>query len=216
MHEQGSAALSMRTLAASLGTSTSALYRHVPSKQWLLVAIADLVLADVETTPPGPSRRRGRSRLESLSVSYRQVLATHPHLHEVLTSQVTLTPNSMRIAEAALMCLREEGIPSEDLVDAYNAWCGYVIGFSILETKPPEHAPEPALRAAMREQLARARSDRFPSLTEMMDRLANRAYGLRWQGERLGSGSSSFRWGLDALLDGFDRRAGPRRKVRRP
>jgi AcrR family transcriptional regulator len=210
LHEEGSAALSMRALAGELGTSTSALYRYVPSKQWLLIAIADHVLADVDTTS-ATSRGRPRSRLEALSSSYREVLRAHPHLHEVLTSQVTLTPNSMRIAEAALACLRDEGIRDRDLVDAYNAWCGYVIGFSILETKPSEHAPDPSLRKAMRRQLRDADPNSFPILATMMDDVADRAYGLRWQGDRLGDGTSSFGWGLAALLDGFERRAAPRR-----
>jgi len=212
LHEGGSAALSMRTLAAALGTSTSALYRHVPSKPWLLVAIVDLVLAEVDTAPTYDPAEPARSRLESLSMSYRRALAAHPHLHEVLTSQVALTPNSMRIAEAALFCLREHGIGDDELTDAYNAWCGYVIGFSILETKARNVAPDPALQNAMRAQLEQADLDGFPILRELMAELADRAYGLRWQGDMLGSGDASFGWGLRALLDSYERRGGAQKR----
>lgn len=214
LHEGGSTALSMRTLAAALDTSTSALYRHVPSKPWLLVAIVDFVLAEVDTASTYDHAEPARSRLEALSMSYRDALVAHPHLHEVLTSQVALTPNSMRIAEAALFCLREHGIRDDGLTDAYNAWCGYVIGFSILETKPRGLAPDPALQNAMREQLEQADPDGFPILRELMAELANQAYGLRWQGDSLGSGHPSFGWGLRALLDSYERRGGGPQKQR--
>jgi AcrR family transcriptional regulator len=204
VHEGGTASLSMRTLASKLGTSTSALYRHIPSKQWLLIAIVDLVLSEVDTE--GDPKASPRGRLEALAESYRRVLIGHPHLHEVLTSQVALTPNSVRIADAALRSLGDFGIRGGDLVDAYNAWCGYVIGFTILETKPPDHAPEPDLQDAMREELERAVDAEYPTLAVLIDDVANRAYGLRWQGDRLGNGHTSFEWGLDSLLDGFERR----------
>jgi AcrR family transcriptional regulator len=206
VHEGGSGALSMRTLATELGTSTSALYRHVPTKQWLLIAIVDHVLSEVDTAPANDTRASARSRLEALSRTYRDVLASHPHLHEILTSQVTLSPNSIRIAEAAFRCLRDLGIRDEELVDAYNAWCGFVIGFSVLETKPPDHAPDPSLRQAMRDQLERSDHDVFPILAELKATLANRAYGLRWQGNRLGNGRTSFEWGLAAMLDSYELR----------
>lgn len=206
VHEGGFVALSMRTLAGALDTSTSALYRHVPSKQWLLIAIVDHVLEDVDTSAGADRRRSARTRLEAISDSYREVLSAHPHLHEILTSYVTLTPNSIRIADAALTCLRDLGIRDEDVVDAYNAWCGYVIGFSILETKPPEHAPERSLEVAMRAALDRTDANLYPVVTELKAELANRAYGLRWQPSSLGNGRASFRWGLRALLDGYESR----------
>jgi AcrR family transcriptional regulator len=214
VHDGGADALSMRTLATSLGTSTSALYRHVPSKQWLLIAIVDHVLDDVDTSVGTDRRRSARNRLEAISNSYREVLSAHPHLHEILTSYVTLTPNSIRIADAVLSCLRDLGIGDEHLVDAYNAWCGYVIGFSVLETKPPEHAPEPPLARAMRAALDRTDPGTYPVVTELRSEVANRAYGLRWQTARLGDGRASFAWGLRALLDGYEARARTRRRAK--
>jgi len=98
------------------------------------------------------------------------------------------------------------------LTDAYNAWCGYVIGFSILETKARNVAPDPALQNAMRAQLEQADLDGFPILRELMAELADRAYGLRWQGDMLGSGDASFGWGLRALLDSYERRGGAQKR----
>jgi AcrR family transcriptional regulator len=204
VHEGGRAALSMRALAAALGTSPTALYRHFPAKQWLLVAIVDYVLAEVETSPTDAEGVPGRERLERLSSSVRAVLSAHPHLHEILTSHVALTPSTVRMAEAALGCLRDCGIADADLVDAYNAWCGYVIGFTAIEAKPPELAPDPQLQQAMRAQLERATTGDFPIVSELLPQVANLAYGLSWRPERLGAAHTSFEWGLKVLLDGIE------------
>jgi AcrR family transcriptional regulator len=208
LHEGGSAALTMRTLAAALGTSPSALYRRFPSKEWLLIAIVDYVFADVQSPPLHAEGMSGRDRLEQLSSSLRHVLSSHPHLHEILTSRLAVTPNTVRIAEAALTCLRDQGIGDARVVDAYNAWCGYVIGFTAIEVKPPELAPDPQLQHAMRTQLERISGD-LPIINGLMPEVANLAYGLSWLPGRLGEARTSFEWGLKALLDGFDLRKDP-------
>src|SRR5688572_25758348 len=208
LHEGGAAALTMRTLAAALGTSPSALYRRFPSKEWLLIAIVDYVFADVQSPAPQAEAGSGRDRLEHLSSSLRHVLSSHPHLHEILTSRLAVTPNTMRIAEAALRCLRDQGIGDGDIVDAYNAWCGYVIGFTAIEVKPPELAPDPLLTHAMRTQLERVTND-FPIINGLMPDVANLAYGLSWLPGHLGEARTSFEWGLKTLLDGFEGRKDP-------
>jgi TetR/AcrR family transcriptional regulator, tetracycline repressor protein len=204
VHEGGAPALSMRALAAALGTSPTGLYRHFPSKQWLLVAVVDHVLAEVETSPTDADGVSGRERLERLSASLREVLSAHPHLHEILTSHVAITPSTVRMAEAALGCLRDCGISDAQLVDAYNAWCGYVIGFTAIEAKPPELAPDPQLQQAMRAQIERATAHDFPIVSELVPQFANLAYGLSWLPGRLGEARTSFEWGLKALLDGIE------------
>jgi hypothetical protein len=46
----------------------------------------------------------------------------------------------------------------------------------------------------------------------MRHELANRAFGLSWRPDRFGGSRSSFEWGLDALLNGFERAGGARRR----
>jgi hypothetical protein len=164
----------------------------------------DYVLAEVDTSPTDGEGMPGRERLERLSSSLRAVLSAHPHLHEILTSQVAVTPSTVRLAEAALRGLREWGIDDTDLVDAYNAWCGYVIGFTAIEAKPPELAPDPQLQQAMRAQLEPTTTRDFPLVSELLPEVANLAYGLSWRPGRLGATGTSFEWGLKVLLDGIE------------
>ena len=164
----------------------------------------DYVLAEVETSPTDADGMPGRARLERLSLSLRAVLSAHPHLHEILTSQLAVTPSTVRMAEAALGCLRDWRIEDADLVDAYNAWSGYVIGFTVIEAKPPELAPDPQLQQAMRIQLERMTARDLPIVSELLPEVANLAYGLSWRPGRLGAAGTSFAWGLKALLDGIE------------
>jgi AcrR family transcriptional regulator len=192
----------MRPLAASLGTSTSALYRLVPSRAWLLVAIVDLVFSEVDTSVAS-GRARPRVRLERLSRALRDVLSAHPHLHEVLASHVAVTPNTVSVAEAAMKCLREAGIRDHELIDAYNAWIGYVVGFTVIEMKPADLAPEPELQRAMRAQVAATDRQSHPIVSKLSPQRLTQAYGLSWKPEPLGEARSSFDWGLKVLLDGI-------------
>jgi AcrR family transcriptional regulator len=205
VHEGGSAALTMRPLAASLATSTSALYRIVPSKEWLLVAIVDLVFSEVDTSVADADGASGRQRLERLSMALRGVMAAHPHLHDVLTSHVAVTPNTVRVAQSCLSCLRGMGVDDADLVDAYNSWFGYVVGYTTIESKPPEHEPDPHLWEAMSAHLSAAGVD-APIVAELMPDIANRGLGLSWLPASPPDARSSFTWGLAIVLDGLEAR----------
>jgi AcrR family transcriptional regulator len=104
--DEGTAALSMRLVARELGVSTMALYRHVASKDELLVLMADSVLG--ESPPPRRSARGWRHRLEQLArlewAGYRR----HPWLAQLLSmTRPQLAPNGMRHTEAVLEALSE-------------------------------------------------------------------------------------------------------------
>ncbi|MFD0386091.1 GntR family transcriptional regulator [Streptomyces stramineus] len=56
---EGAAALSMRAIAAQLGVSTMALYRHVQGKDELVVMMADAVFGEDELPADAPADWRG-------------------------------------------------------------------------------------------------------------------------------------------------------------
>jgi hypothetical protein len=84
--------------------------------------------------------------------------------------------------------------------------CGYVIGFTAIEVKPPELTPDAELRRAMRKQLELTTLEDFLIVSELMSNVTNLAFGLSWKPDRFGASRSSFEWGLDALLSGVGAR----------
>jgi AcrR family transcriptional regulator len=78
VEEHDISALTMRRLAAELGTAVTAIYWHVGNREALLDLLVDRLLADMGTVKA--SGRTPRSRITSLARQWRIRLWEHPHL----------------------------------------------------------------------------------------------------------------------------------------
>src|SRR5687768_14118372 len=71
------AGLTMRAVAAELGMGTMSLYRYVADRDQLESLILDLVLAEVDfTPPPGP----WRGQIAALAERVRDAISAHPEV----------------------------------------------------------------------------------------------------------------------------------------
>lgn len=107
---EGLAALSTRRLAAELGVSGPSLYNHFTTKDEILDAVADTVIAqvDVSTLATGADWRAG---LLDWARSYRAALAAHPHVVPFLAQGPGRRPAGLRMADAAFGGMVEAGWP---------------------------------------------------------------------------------------------------------
>ena len=122
---EGMEALTVRALAARLGTGSSTLYRHVTSRDELLVLLVDAVLGEVRLPDPALP---GRVRVERLSAELRRVLRSHPHVVPALGGSPLRGPNAMRASACGLDNLLAAGHPPERARTAYLALLDYVLG----------------------------------------------------------------------------------------
>jgi AcrR family transcriptional regulator len=206
VHDGGVEALTLRSLSSDLGVGTSAIYRRIEGKEHLLVAVADLVLAEVEFD--GRSSVDWREGLRSLAVQVREVLGRHPHVHAVLDSYLLAAPSVAGIAIVAIETLGRSGLPAAEIADAYNAWAGYVFGFSMMETLPGPQAKDRDLAAGwLRAFMASVDPREHPTLTGVGPSIENHTIGMRWEVSPLGPEGQSFDYGLELLLDGLEARA---------
>jgi AcrR family transcriptional regulator len=108
--EKGLAAASMRTVAASLGTSAGSLYRYLSSRDDLLALMVDAASAGVK----GPSRETGDWLEAMLDLARQQlkVLNRHPWLVEILPRHLPPGPNAMAFLNHCLRIL--EPVPADD------------------------------------------------------------------------------------------------------
>lgn len=81
LHEAGLPGMSMRTLAARLTVQPSALYWHFPSKQALLTAVAERVLASVAPVEAGGS---AASELRAGALALRAAVTDVPDGAEIV------------------------------------------------------------------------------------------------------------------------------------
>lgn len=111
--EHGMAELSMRRIAVSLNVATMSLYRHVPSREELEVAMIDAALGELRVPP----RYSGvwRADLEQCGRAMWALFQRHPWLGEIMSlTRPQLSLNGMRLGEWIMGSLTPAGLSASD------------------------------------------------------------------------------------------------------
>jgi AcrR family transcriptional regulator len=128
---EGLAALTVRRLADDLDTGSASLYRHVASREELLVLMVDHVLGEVllpgDDLPP-------LTRIELLAGELRRVLLSHERLLPALTASPLVGPNAVRGAEVGLTSALDAGFTPEVATPAVLALIDFVLGTVYFDT----------------------------------------------------------------------------------
>jgi AcrR family transcriptional regulator len=106
---EGMDALSTRRLAADLAVRAPSLYNHFATKDEILDAIGDTILAGVDLSMFGS--HSWDVALELWARAYRAAFAAHPNLVPFLTRGPARRPAALRIAEAVYGGLVDAGWP---------------------------------------------------------------------------------------------------------
>ena len=125
LDEEGVQALTMRRLASELGVSAMAPYRHVGSKDELLMVLVDRLAARL-VYPPRPRDPKG-AMLVLWSTIY-DSLAQHPWVAEVLARRRMMAPSVLAAIEEIHVALHEAGLPIEAVVRAYRLMWNFTLG----------------------------------------------------------------------------------------
>jgi AcrR family transcriptional regulator len=177
--EEGLAALSMRRLAQVLGVQAPSLYSHYPTKDDLLDAVADLVVADVDTSGFDEGWREG---LVTWARSYRAALLAHPGTVPLIASGAGRRAAFLAMADAVHGGLVGAGWPPRRATMIAGAVKYLVIG-----------AASTPFASGFADDV-RVYLDRYPNLTQ--------AHRLRADAARIDQ--ESFELGLAALVGGLD------------
>ena len=182
--ERGLAQLSMRRLGAELGVEAMSLYKHVASKDALLDGVRELLLAELEATPP-PGRDWAEDLL-SFARRYRALGLAHPEAFGLLARGADRAYVAGRgSVEAGLRGLVAAGFDPETAAYALRSVVRFVLGFSLIDMAG-EDAPAPLADAELG-ALAREQ----PMVASLM-----RSLGPRTE-------DALFEFGLQALIAGI-------------
>ncbi|WP_329138481.1 TetR/AcrR family transcriptional regulator C-terminal domain-containing protein [Streptomyces sp. NBC_01476] len=130
LDDTGLDGLTMRRLGEALGVRAGALYRHFPSKQALLDAMADRILESADLhLEPGPWDERGMI----LAGRLRDALLLHRDGARVVAGAYTAEPHTILFGNTSAALLREAGLPPRQAAWAVAAVSQYVIGHTIEE-----------------------------------------------------------------------------------
>ncbi|MFJ9821509.1 TetR/AcrR family transcriptional regulator [Streptomyces sp. NPDC101151] len=184
--DEGLDALTMRAVAERMKVRHTSLYRHVPSREALLVELVDHMLGEISLPGSGADWRTGT---EAGAHEYRRVLLAHRALVPLLTRGQLLGPNALRAREQGLRLLTEAGWPPEGAVRIYLTVTHYVVGAVVLDTGGAARTARQ--RAAMTDLFASLQAGRHPLVT---------AHSALLGGP---DGDAEFDFGLRCLLDGI-------------
>jgi len=194
--EDGIDALSMRRLGQRLGVDPMSLYYHVGDKDDLLDGLGDTVVGEIER-PSGEHAGDWRASLRETILAARSTMLRHPWAAGVIESRATPGPATMRHMELVLATLRAGGFSLGLAHHALHVLGSRVLGFS-QDLFDDRGASDPPPDEAAR--MARAWAEAFPNIAEL-------AIAVRHDGGLGGCDDDvEFRFGLDLILDGLERR----------
>jgi AcrR family transcriptional regulator len=188
---EGIEAVSMRRLAARLGSAATSLYSYVETKADLYELVVDEVIGEIRVPEPSGD---WRADLRRIAVETHDVLSRH-RWTIMLGIQPGLGPKTRRYGEQASACLAGLGLEPAAILNVLATLNNYVFGF-IHREAAWEHL---AARTRLGEQewLGRIRAavEEARNVDPELETLVEARLALR--------GRESFDFGLDCLLDGF-------------
>lgn len=124
---EGMAEVSMRRIASEFGVATMSLYRHVASKDDLIVHMIDAALG--EQAFPTAAPEGWRVRLEQIGRAVWTVFNRHPWLAPAMSiTRPQPTPNAVAVTDRVLRALEGTGLGMEDRLYVHLALFTFVRG----------------------------------------------------------------------------------------
>jgi len=177
--EHGLSALSMRRLADALGVQAASLYTHYATKDDVLDAVANKLIADVDTSGFEQGWRQG---LLTWARSYHAALTAHPNAAPIIASGTQRRDEFLDMANAVHGGLVGGGWPARRATEISGAVKYLVIG-----------AASTPFASGFADDV-QVYLDRYPHLTQ--------AHRLRSDAARIDR--DSFELGLQALVRGLE------------
>jgi len=175
---EGFDALSTRRLARELGVRAPSLYNHFATKEEILDAVGDGIIARVDVAMSG---RDWSVALTEWARAYRRALAAHPNAVPFLARGPARRPAGLALADAVYGALADAGWPPSYATRIGAALRYFVMG-SALGSFAQGFVDDPSLYAG-----------RYPHLRD--------AHRLRGRGRQVDEGA--FELGLATLVNGF-------------
>jgi AcrR family transcriptional regulator len=191
----GIAGLTIRSLAAELGTKPMSVYHYVANKDAILDGIVDLVFDEIHLPTSGQD---WRTEIRQRADAARRVLGRHRWAIGLLESRATPGPANLRHHEAVLAALRAAGFSVELAAHAYALLDSYVYGFALQEASLPfDDTNITEVAGPIMDDFLLGK---YPHMAELATQL------VLQPGYSFGN---EFAFGLDLILDGLERLRSP-------
>lgn len=129
----GLAGVSMRQVAAELGTGAGSLYRYLDNRDDLLDLMADHVCAEYELGGPSGD---WLADLVAVGLQARGICRRHPWLAELMLTRPVVGPNGVEVTEHVLAVLADHPAPDGDKLVALAMLNAVVAASAQAEASP--------------------------------------------------------------------------------
>jgi AcrR family transcriptional regulator len=188
LDHDGADALSMRSLAGRLGSSTATLYRHVSSKDEILAYVADRILGQTNLEGVGFDNWQQACRAGARALY--TTLTQHPKAVPLLVKQVPAGPNALEARERGIAVLLAAGFPPGLAARGYTAIAHFVIGFALQQ--PADETADPGRGRRLRDYYRSLEPRTYPATTTVADELPSATI------------DDEFEFGLSLIVDGLE------------
>jgi TetR/AcrR family transcriptional regulator, tetracycline repressor protein len=193
--DEGLDALSMRSLAKRLNSSTATLYRHFPTRVALIQSVIDQVLGEVDVDPDNYRSLTWRQGCEKIGTGTFEAFRRHRQTALLLADHTPVGPNAAAVRERTLAVLIDGGLPVP-VAARSGAMIGHLIlGFAI--QLGGERDMSDADRAAFRKAIHGQDLTLFPATAAVKK--------ARWKPTSI---AEEFAFALEMVLDGLSLRIG--------
>jgi AcrR family transcriptional regulator len=152
--QDGLAAFSTRKLGRILGCEAMAIYWYYASKELLLDAVVDQLMASVAPAVSGPTTTDWIGALRAVAHAYRGIAHDHPKAFPLLATRRFASEGTYGFLEKLFELARDQGIDDRVTARFYRVVSSYCSGFALNELATPRGAQEPET-AALRKQFPR-------------------------------------------------------------
>lgn len=190
--ESGIAALTIRSLATSMGAKPMSLYHYVANKDEILDGIVDMVFEEIDLpSPAGQWQEEMRLRAHAV----RRALKRHPWAVGLLETRASPGAATLRHHEATLATLRSAGFSVRMTAHAYALLDSYIYGAALQEAALPFNGPDAAAEVTT-SIIGHFSDGQYPHLVEIAtEHVLQPGYDF----------GDEFDFGLNVILDGLVR-----------
>ncbi|MDT0328544.1 TetR/AcrR family transcriptional regulator [Nocardiopsis lambiniae] len=129
--EEGAEALTLRSLATRMQSSTATLYRHFSGRADLARCVVDAVFAEVRLDEALVETSTWDVSIAHIAENMFTVLERHRNVAPLILSEIPMGPHALRLRERCLSVLVTNGFTPLNALRAYATLARYVLGFAV-------------------------------------------------------------------------------------
>ncbi|MFD0004339.1 TetR/AcrR family transcriptional regulator [Streptomyces sp. NPDC127178] len=194
LDQSGLEALTMRRLADAMGVQAGALYRYFATKQDLLTAMAERMLAGLAESGGEATDGDWSEQLAALAHAMRAALLAHRDGARVFAGTHSTGANTLRFADRLVGVLRDAGFTDEEAARSLFAVVNFTVGHTLEEQAALQ--PESGAPAAPEVLHAAVTAGSYPHLSATLPTLTSTDF------------APHFEFGLGLVTEGLRVRRG--------